>query len=228
MQHLACIMDGNRRWAREHKLEAFLGHKSGSRAIERVIEFCLKQKIRYLSLFTFSIENFKRSQEECSYLFTLLSSQIEKNIPKFIANDIRVSFIGDRSLFPEVVRPSIEQVETQTSHCNTLSINFLFCYGARQEIVGSLKTLIRKIQAGLISEDQISEETISAHLWTAGVPEPDLVVRTGGAVRLSNFLLYQAAYSEFYFLDCYWPDINETHLQSALEYFHASKRNFGS
>jgi undecaprenyl diphosphate synthase len=131
-------------------------------------------------------------------------------------------------LFPKSIQPIIDEIELATQHFNALQINFLFCYGSRQEIIGGIKSLIKKIKAGLISEDEISEESFFQHLWTANIPEPDLIIRTGGAVRLSNFLLYQAAYSEFYFLDCFWPDIQEQHLVGALNYFNECKRNFGT
>lgn len=228
MQHLACIMDGNRRWAKQHKLRPFLGHRRGAASIRNVIAFCLKNGIKYLSLYTFSIENFNRSPEECKYLFTLIGKEAKKNLPEFLQNKVRVRFLGERSLFPEEVKPAVDQLEQETKNGDALNLNFLFCYGARQEIIGGIKALFRNVKEGLISEDDISETTFSRYLLTSGMPEPDLILRTGGAVRLSNFLLYQAAYSELYFLDCFWPDINETHLQAALDYFNNCKRNFGS
>lgn len=228
MKHLACIMDGNRRWAKQHKLQALLGHRQGAESIQRVIDFCLKNRIKYLSLYTFSIENFNRSKEECTYLFDLISTEVKNRLDDFIKYKIRVRFIGDRSLFPKSVKPAIDEIEAATQHLDALHINFLFCYGSRQEIIGGIKSLVKKVKDGLISEDDISEDLFNQHLWTADIPDPDLIVRTGGVVRLSNFLLYQAAYSEFYFLDCFWPEISEQHLQGALNYFNECKRNFGS
>ncbi len=228
MRHLACIMDGNRRWAKQNKLESLMGHRHGAESIQRVIDFCLKNRIEYLSLYTFSIENFNRSKKECTYLFNLVSTEVKNRLNDFIKHNIRVRFIGDRSLFPESVRPTIDEVEAKTKHLSRLQINFLFCYGSRQEIIGGIKSLFKKIKDGLISEDDISEDSFAQQLWTAGIPEPDLILRTGGVVRVSNFLLYQAAYSEFYFLDCFWPEISETHLQGALNHFNECKRNFGS
>lgn len=228
MKHLACIMDGNRRWAKQHKLESLMGHRRGAESIQRVIDFCLNNGINYLSLYTFSIENFNRSKKECTYLFNLISTEAKNRLSDFIEHKIRVRFIGDRSLFPESVKPTINEVEVETKHFDTLQLNFLFCYGSRQEIIGGIKSLVKKIKEGLISEEDISEDVFSQQLWTADIPEPDLILRTGGVVRLSNFLLYQAAYSELCFLDCLWPDISEHHLQEALDHFNTSKRNFGS
>ena len=228
MKHLACIMDGNRRWARQHSLQTLFGHKKGAEAIQHVVDFCLKQHISYLSLYTFSIENFNRSRRELEYLFRILTQEARKQLDKCLEQDVRIRFIGDCSLFPENVKPTIDELEDQTKHCKTLNLNFLFCYGARQEIISGIKNVLKKIKQGLLSEDDISEDTFMQHLWTGGIPEPDLILRTGGAVRLSNFLLYQAAYSEFYFLDCFWPEINNEHLQKALAYFKECKRNFGS
>src|SRR5262249_6151546 len=146
---------------------------------------------------------------------------------QFIKNNIRVRFIGDRSLFPENLLPKIAQAEEKTVLGSALHIQFLFCYGARQELVDAVKNLIKQVKAGIVSENDISPELLANYLWTAGIPEPDLVIRTGGAKRLSNFLLYQAAYSELYFTDCFWPDITQAHLQTAFDEFEACKRNFG-
>ncbi len=131
-------------------------------------------------------------------------------------------------MFPEKVRPICERIEAETAHLNKLQLNFLFCYGAQQEIIGGIKKLVHDIKAGKLSEDDISREVFQNYLWTSGIPEPDLIVRTGGVKRLSNFLLYQAAYSEFYFLDCLWPDITNEHLNGALNFFNESQRNAGT
>lgn len=228
MHHLAIIMDGNRRWAKQRGLFAWDGHKHGVESIKRALSFCLKNNIPYLSLYTFSLENFKRSEQERSYLFNILANEVVKQLDHFIQYNIRVRFIGDRSLFPQEVRPAIEQVEEYTRHCKALNVQFLFCYGARQEIVASVKHIVQKVKAGLVSEDEISDELIHEHLWTCGIPEPDLIVRTGGAQRTSNFLLYQGAYSELYFLSCFWPDVTDEHLSQACDYFVQCKRNYGS
>ena len=227
IQHLAIVMDGNRRWARKNKLDVLLGHsKGGIDAVKRTVEFCLTRKISYLSLYTFSLENFKRTETEKSYLFNLMISEGENSFQEFIDQEIRICFVGDRSLFPEEVLKTCERLEKQTKQFTKLTLNILFCYGARQEIVCGIKSLYHKIKSGLLSEEDISEESLNDCLWTQGTPEPDLVIRTGGRKRLSNFLLFQSAYSEFYFLDCLWPEVQEQDLQNALDSFVHVTRNF--
>lgn len=228
IQHLACIMDGNRRWARDKGLLSWEGHKEGITAARRVVSFCLEKGIPYLSLYTFSIENFNRTAQELAYLFSLMTNEGESLAKEFVENDVRVCFIGNRALFPKQVQPIINRLEQSTAHCTALQLNLLFCYGARQEIVGSIKRIVQKIKEGLLSEDDISDQLVENHLWTSGIPAPDIIVRTGGVRRLSNFLLYQAAYSEFYFLDCFWPDITREHLEHALGFFYECQRNFGT
>ncbi|MGE0207034.1 MAG: polyprenyl diphosphate synthase [Candidatus Babeliales bacterium] len=228
MKHLAVIMDGNRRWAKQRGLRPWLGHRQGAESIKRIVDFCLKKGISYLSLYTFSLENFRRPESELSFLFDLIKHESLKQLDLFLKYGVRVRFVGDRSLFPDSIKPTIEKLETETGHLTNLNLNFLFCYGARQEIVGGIKKLLSKVKDGVLAEQDISEEAFSECLWTAGMPEPELIIRTGGAVRLSNFLLFQAAYSEFYFLDCLWPEIEEKHLLAAYQQFEDCKRNFGS
>lgn len=228
LRHIAFVMDGNRRWAKKRGLLASFGHKKGAQTIETVVDFCLEKGIEYLSLYTFSIENFKRSPEEKRYLFDLLIAQTRKDLSSFMSKGIRVRFIGDRALFPDDVLAAVEHIEQETALQTVLNINFLFCYGARQEIVGGIKALVKKVKAGLLSEDDITDQVVQDFLWTRGIPEPDLIIRTGGEKRLSNFLLYQAAYSEFCFLDCLWPELTVDHLNRALGSFYEVRRNFGT
>jgi undecaprenyl diphosphate synthase len=230
MQHLAMIMGGNRRWARENKLKAaFLGYDTGAKSIRRAVSFCLKKNIKHLSLYTFSLENFRRPEEEKKYLFTLLGTLFKNEIENLIKDKIRVRFLGDRSYFPEAVSSVINETEERTKDFDRLSLNFLFCYGGRQEIAHSARQIAQKVQSGEMAIDEINEETVGNELWTAGIPDPDLIVRTGSKneIRLSNFLLYQAAYSELLFLDCYWPEINEEKLQYCFDSFNKSVRKFG-
>jgi undecaprenyl diphosphate synthase len=221
-------MDGNRRWAKKQGLAAAYGHRQGVEAVKRAVDFCLKKHIPYLSLYTFSIENHQRSAQEKNYLFELMISEATKGVEEFIANNVRVCFVGDRSLFPSHLIPLCEDVECKTAAGTALQFNILFYYGGRQEIVGSIKQIIRDVRAGLLTEDDVTEQLVNQHLWMGAVPEPDLIIRTGGFKRLSNFLLYQAAYSELYFLDCLWPEMTTDHLEQALSYFNTGKRNFGT
>lgn len=227
IKHLAIIMDGNRRWAIARGMQAMLGHHEGVKAVERAIQFCLESEINYLSLYAFSLENFRRSPEEKSYLFELMAHELQARLETFVAKGIRIKFVGDRAIFPAQVMPVCRQVEQETENCTSLTLNFLFCYGAQQEIVEGVRKLVRKVKSGELDEHDLTEKVFEQSLWSYGTPAPDLIIRTGGRQRLSNFLLYQAAYSEFCFLDCLWPDITVDHFKTVMHDFENSTRNFG-
>ncbi len=227
MQHLAIIPDGNRRWAKKNKLKSIMGHRTGMEAFKKTIKFCLKKGINYLSFYTFSLENFNRPEEEKKYLFKLLMDQSIKQLPELKKQGVRVRFIGDRNYFPHEMLSSIKQIEDETKDNNKLNLNLLFCYGGQREIVHVVKDLAKKVKAGVIDLEDINEEKIKGSLWTAGMPDPELIIRTSKRARLSNFLLYQAAYSEFMFLDIFWPEITDDHLQKCLDDFDGIQRNFG-
>jgi len=228
IKHLACIMDGNRRWARRKGILPWYGHREGADVVRTVIEACLNHGIEHLSLYAFSIENFKRSEQENGYLFKLIIEEASAVLSECVTQSIRVRFIGERSLFPSGVAETCERLERETAHCTKMHVNFLFCYGAQQELVSAVRRIVADVEDGQICSSELSEELIERHLWTAGIPAPDLIIRTGGVRRLSNFLLYQAAYSELYFLDCLWPDLTRKHLDDAVAYFNSCKRNFGT
>jgi undecaprenyl diphosphate synthase len=228
MQHLAIIPDGNRRWAAKNKLRSFLGHKRGMEAVESAIKICIVNGIKFLSFYTFSLENFRRSNEEKQYLFKLITTEVKRQLPKLIKQEVRIRFLGDCNVFPESTRESIEFIENKTKILDKLQLNLLFCYGAQQEMVHAVKTLAKKIKDKLLSINEINIDEIKNSLWTKGIPDPDLIIRTGNVMRLSNFLLYQAAYSEFLFLDRFWPEINEEILKNCLAKFITVKRNFGA
>jgi undecaprenyl diphosphate synthase len=227
VKHLACIMDGNRRWAQERFLLPWQGHERGAQTIKSVMQFCREHTIPYLSLYTFSLENLKRDEQEKSFIFNYFIQDLEQIIVHSIEHGIRIRFIGDRAFFPTSVVPACEEIESKTAHLKTLQVQFLFCYGSRQEIVEGVKSLARRVQAGVLDPEEITADLLINSFWSADIPEPDLIIRTGGCKRLSNFLLYQSAYSELYFLDCLWPDLSETHLKQAITYFQTCKRNFG-
>lgn len=228
LNHLACIMDGNRRWAKQRGLKPWEGHKAGIDSVRTVVEFCIQKKIKYLSLYTFSSENFNRSVQEVSYLFDLMMQEAQKGVDEFKKNDIKLRFIGDRSLFPAHLLPLLDKFETETADCKTITVIFLFCYGGRQEIVAAAKSIAREIKHGTIKEDDICQDLLKEHMWNKDIPDPDLIVRTGYESRLSNFLIYQAAYSELYMMDCYWPEITKDHLQKAYDAFMNAQRRFGT
>ena len=227
MQHLAIIPDGNRRWAANHKLEACFGHRKGMDALENAINVCLNNGIKFLSFYAFSLENFKRSDIEKNYLFSTLPNEFLKRLPELIKKGVKVQFLGDERTYPECLQKIIQEIHEKTAHLTTLTLNFLFCYGSRQELVFAARSLAQRAVAGHIKPEDITEQMISDSLWTAGMPDPDLIIRTSGIVRLSNFLLYQAAYSEFKFLNCYWPEVSEKILQECVDEFEVVKRNFG-
>jgi len=228
IKHLACIMDGNRRWARRRGILPWYGHREGADVIRTVIEACLDHQIEHLSLYAFSLENFKRPVHENRYLFKLLVDEAPAVLEECLQRSVRIRFIGERSLSPSEVLPMCQRLEKETAECSTMQINFLFCYGAQQEVISAIKRIAADIDNGELCPNDLSQELFEQHLWTAEMPPPDLIIRTGGVRRLSNFFLYQAAYSELYFLDCLWPELTRKHLDDAIAYFHSCKRNFGT
>lgn len=229
MQHLACVMDGNRRWATSRGLPTLFGHKQGVDAVKTVVAFCLKRGIPYLSLYTFSLENFKRSFEEKAYLFNLIDEVVQQVAHDLVKQGVRIRFIGDRSLFPESVQATCAAIEQATAHATRLELNILFCYGGRQEILSSVKKIAREVAAGTLLPDAITQEHIQHNLWMPPhTPDPDLIIRTGAVHRMSNFLLFQSAYSELIFFDCMWPDMTEALFEQAIEEFNRRSRRFGA
>lgn len=220
-------MDGNRRWAKKQGWIPWHGHRQGLEAAKRTMDFCLKKGISYLSLYTFSIENFRRPEDEKKFIFNVLLKEVYNEHKKLKEKGIRIRFIGERTLFPKHVLGLAKKIEQETKHLSKLQVNLLFCYGGRQELVAGIKAIVHKIKQGEISQDTLSEKILEQHLWTYGIPEPELIIRTGGVRRLSNFLLYQGAYSELYFLDCLWPELQHKDLDRAVNYFEQCQRNFG-
>ncbi|MBM3886883.1 di-trans,poly-cis-decaprenylcistransferase [Candidatus Dependentiae bacterium] len=227
MQHLAIIPDGNRRWAKANKLESIFGHRKGLDIVKTAIKVCIEKNIKYLSFYTFSLENFNRSEIEKKYLFSMLADEFRAALPELLEQRIRVRFIGDSAYFPSIIRDTIADVERETANCDKLNLNLLFCYGSRGEVVHAAKVLAQKVKEGLLNIEEITEESFGNSLWTAGTPDPDLIVRTGNTVRVSNYLLYQGAYAEYMFLEQYWPEVTEEILGSCIEKFKNIKRNFG-
>ncbi len=227
MKHLACIMSGNRRWAQQRGLVSSFGYQEGIKSIRRAITFCIEHSVEYLSLYAFSLENFGRPESQKQFIFDLLVQEARKQVPELKQEGIRVRFIGDHSKFPAHVIDSCNYTEQETASGSRLQVNLLFCYGARQEMVAGIRKMIADVKAGSLSEEAIDQETISEYLWTDGIPDPDLLFRPDGNHRLSNFLLYQSAYTELYFSDCLWPEVNELQLQKAYDYFYRCQRNFG-
>jgi len=227
LKHLAIIMDGNRRWARSQGLPTLEGHrKGGDNAIE-IARACIQRDISYLTLYLFSLENFKRSPEEKSYIFELMARGLQEHAAQFIEQGVRLTFIGDRSYFPAQIAPTIAELELQTKECNKLHLQLLFCYGGQQEIVAAARQIAVHVAHGTLMPSDITVESFQHYLWSAEIPHPDAILRTGNEHRLSNFLLFQAAYSELFFSPLMWPDFTVQELDRLIEEFRARKRNFG-
>ena len=229
VQHLAIIMDGNRRWAKKHGYKPWVGHHHGIAPLKASVEFCIKHAIPYLTVYAFSLENFKRPPEELHYLFDIIAQElVTTEMENLFNNGVKVQFIGDRTKFPSQLTTTIANVETKTIQGTKLTLNLLFCYGGRQELVASVKAIAAQVASGQLKQDDINEQLLEKYLWTAGTPDPDFIIRTGYTKRLSNCLPFQSTYSELCFLDCYWPDVTEKHLEQALETFETTKRNYGT
>ena len=220
-KHVAIIMDGNGRWAKKRGLPRTFGHKAGTENVRKIVKYCSKKGIEYLTVYAFSTENFKRPQEEVSTLMKLLIEYFNKETDELRDNGVRLNVIGDTSCFSSAVQEAINNGVKKTNECNKLVFSIALAYGSRAEIVKAVKDII----ASGIRE--INEETISQHLYTNDLPDPDLIIRTSGEERLSNFLLYQAAYSEFYFTDVLWPDFNEEEFDKAIAEYSKRNRRYG-
>lgn len=222
-QHVAIIMDGNGRWAQQRGLERSQGHQAGAVAVRQLVENAMRLGIKYLTLYTFSTENWKRPEAEVAALMALLFEQIEEEI--FIKNNVGFRIIGDFERLPEKVRDRLKACVERTSGNNCMTLVLALSYSAKWEIIEAVKTISSKVQNGDIDIVDIDENTISGELATSFMPDPDLLIRTGKEVRLSNFLLWQAAYSELYFTEVLWPDFDNDELcKAVIEYQHRQRR----
>lgn len=227
LQHIAIIMDGNGRWARQKNLPIAEGHAEGAKAAKKIIKACLKLEIPYLTLYTFSSENWHRNPEEVEGLMSLLKFYLINELDLLTNNQIKVTFIGDKSkLAPEILF-LIEKCEILTKDFKKLNLQIAISYGSRQEILNAQKTLFSDLNSGKLKIEELNEELFKSYLYTASIPDPDLLIRTSGEYRVSNFLLWQIAYSELYFTKVLWPDFNLTHLRQAIRSFNKRERRYG-
>lgn len=226
-KHIAIIMDGNRRWAKERGLEKKLGHKAGAETLEKLTYFANEIGIEYLTVYAFSTENWKRTEEEVGALMLLLKSYVDKFLKKANTNNIRIRILGDIEKLDNGLKESIKKIVEESSKNTGLTLNIAFNYGGRAEITRAVKQISEKVVKNEIKIEDITEKTISDNLYTTGQPDPDLLIRTSGELRLSGFLLWQLAYTEFLFLDKYWPDFSEEDLLEAIATFQDRKRNLG-
>ena len=227
LRHIAIIMDGNRRWAKSKFLPSAAGHKKGVEALRATLKACAKFNIKYLTVYAFSTENWNRPKEEVDFLMSLLANTIKAEVPEFIENDIKLTFIGDRSSLNKDLIEILEYGENKTAECKTLNLQIAFNYGARMELTNAVKQICEKVKNGELLEQDITENTISENLYTSNIPDPDLLIRTGGEKRISNYLLWQCAYTEIYVTDTFWPEFDENALADAILEFNSRNRRFG-
>ena len=220
IKHVAIIMDGNGRWGLKHNRSRNYGHKAGLKTVEKIIKISIKKKIPYLTLFAFSTENWRRPQKEINFLLKLLENFLQNKLNQLIEQKIKLKIIGDKNKFPKKIKKIINYSENKTKKNKRLHINLAINYGSKSEIVESIKRIIKKKQ-------NISEKKITSNLYTSDIPDPDILIRTGNTKRLSNFLLWQIAYSEIFFNKKLWPDFNENDYLKILNKFKIIKRNFG-
>ena len=218
-QHIAIIMDGNGRWANERGKERSYGHQAGVDAVRRITSECTRLGVKYLTLYTFSTENWNRPADEISALMGLVLTSLEDEI--FMKNNVRFRVIGDMKRLPDEVRQKLRETEEHTAKNDTMTMVVALSYSSRWEITEAVRQIIAD------NPQEITEDTISQHLTTNFMPDPDLLIRTGGELRISNYLLWQCAYSEFYFCDTYWPDFDEEALHKAIESYQSRQRRFG-
>lgn len=226
-KHIAIIMDGNGRWAQKRLLPRIMGHYAGVKAVRKIVEYCAKKNIEVLSLFAFSSENWRRPKDEVNLLMELFMTTLQSEVDSLHKNNIRLKIIGDKQAFPEKLQEKIRQGEALTAANTGLTLMIAANYGGRWDIMQATAKIVAAVKKGEIDEQAITEQLIEENLVTAGLPEPDLFIRSGGEERISNFLLWQLAYTEFYFTDNLWPDFDQNQLETAIQSFKSRQRRFG-
>lgn len=226
-KHIAIIMDGNRRWAKREGLETALGHKEGAENLKRIAKFANSIGIKYMTVYAFSTENWKRAEQEVSAIMKLLKFYLGDFLSKASVDNIKINVIGNSYNLSEDLKKEIQKAVDKTANNTGMVLNIAFNYGGRDELVNATKNIVKQIQENRISIDEINEQTISDNIYTAGQPDPDLVIRTSGEQRISNFLLWQIAYSEFIFSNKYWPEFNNEDLLECIKIYQHRTRKFG-
>ncbi len=225
--HVAIIMDGNGRWAKRRFMPRLEGHRQGAKSVRRAVEFCRRNGVKFLTLYAFSTENWQRPETEVSGLMRLLSQFIDSELNEIHKNDIRFNIIGQMDRLPTVVREKINSAIERTANNKTMVLTVALSYGGRQEIVSAAIKMSESVRSGALKDKDIDDKIFESFLDTADMPDPDLLIRTGGEIRISNFMLWQAAYSELYFTDLLWPDFDEAAFWEAIEAFRSRQRRFG-
>lgn len=226
-QHIAIILDGNGRWAKKKGMPRNYGHAQGSKNVERICEDAYKLGVKYLTVYAFSTENWKRPKDEVEALMNLLRNYMKTCLKTAEKNRMRVRVIGDKTALAEDIRVRIEELEEATKNNDGLNFQIALNYGSRDEMIRAMRRMCEDYKTGVIGENQIDESMFESYLDTHDIPDPDLMIRTSGEQRLSNYLLWQLAYSEFYFTDVLWPDFSKEELVKAIEYYNGRDRRFG-
>ncbi len=225
--HIAIIMDGNGRWAKKKSLNRIRGHRKGADAVREVTKACRELGIKILTLYAFSVENWKRPKEEVAALMGLLKEYLTKEREEMIERNIRLCAIGRVEDLPQDVQLTLRETTQKTAHCDGMILNLALSYGGRSEILHAVQEILRDVQEGRIARDEITFQRFSQYLWTRGIPDPDLLIRTSGEFRISNFLLWQLAYTELYVTDTLWPDFDRNELLKAISDYQSRERRFG-
>ena len=226
--HIAIIMDGNRRWAKNKGLPVSLGHKEGAKTLEKIVRYAKSIGIKYITVYAFSTENWKRSEEEVSTLMNLILNYLESYSKRANSENIKVNILGSRQGLSEKMVGLIDKCMERTKNNTGITFNIALNYGGRDEIVKAVKNIAQKVKENEINIEDITEQTISDNLYTQNQPDPDLLIRTSGEIRLSNFLPWQLVYTEFVFVEKNWPDFNEKDLDEAIEIYQKRNRKFGA
>ena len=227
IQHIAFIMDGNRRWAKKHALPAIAGHRKGAEKLIEIAKELKKTGIKYMTVYAFSTENWNRKPAEVEGLMNLLEHYLDTSFKELQDNDVKIKFIGERYMLADNIIQKMNKIEQDTADNQSVELLIALSYGGRQEIVHAARQLAQKVADGKLSAEKIDMESFENCLYTAGVPDPDLLIRTSGEERISNYLLWQLAYTEFYFTKTLWPDINMAELNEILENYKNRERRYG-
>ncbi len=225
--HVAIIMDGNNRWAKSRKLPLQIGHKKGTDNIEKISDACIEIGVKYLTIYAFSSENWDRPKDEVAYLLKLLDEYLEKETESLMKKDVRIVISGDLTRLSQKTKQRIIAIENDTKNNNALTLNVAFSYGGRQEIADAVKKIALEVSVGKLGVEAVTPELISQNLYQPSIPDPDLLIRTGGDFRISNFLLWQSAYTELYFTEIFWPSFSKKDLQNAIINFNKRERRYG-
>jgi len=226
-RHIAIIMDGNGRWAQKRFMPRAVGHQAGVKAVRKIVEYCAKHKVEVLTLFAFSSENWRRPEAEVTLLMALFMATLQREINKLDRNNIRLRFIGDRTVFSDKLQQKMAEGEAQTQGNTDLTVVVAANYGGHWDMCQAFQKVVEKMATGELKNQVISDQLINQHLSTAGLPDPDLFIRTGGEQRVSNFMLWQLAYTELYFTTTLWPDFDQNSLADAIKSFKSRQRRFG-